>query len=326
MDEKSATNVWAIKLGSGGRCVPFCERHQIVGVGWRDLDERIVVTRDRDALKRHLASHYPGDNQSLGSALGQLWRFAHECQVGDYVLYYDPPRKRVQVARVTSEIKRRTFEPDLNIDVWFYRDVALAPAPIPIVDFYGGLKGSLLGPRMSFWQLDDPGGAASALFVGKPPGGDVDPEVLKAYDALKEIVAKRAQVLDAKDWEWVVADYLIAQGARVDERRVGGNQAVIDVEAHFDRGELGEELWRVQVKRHKGPIDWPTIADAYDNRGDCDRFAFVSVSGFTTDARANAAERRVVLLEGTDFTRFLLSGKLRPRLRERLRLPFGPVA
>lgn len=64
------TNVWAIKLGSGGRCVPFCEKHKIIGVGWRGLDERVVATRDRDAMKKHLAQHYPGDNQALEAPSG----------------------------------------------------------------------------------------------------------------------------------------------------------------------------------------------------------------------------------------------------------------
>ena len=31
---------WAIKLGSGGSAVDFCERHRIVGVGWKDLVEQ----------------------------------------------------------------------------------------------------------------------------------------------------------------------------------------------------------------------------------------------------------------------------------------------
>lgn len=98
---------------------------------------------------------------------------------------------------------------------------------------------------------------------------------------------------------------------------------MIDVEARFDRGELGAELWRVQVKHLKHPVEWPMIRSAYELSGDCDRFAFVSVAGFSDEARAQASEEKIVLLEGGDFTRILLSGKLRPRLREKLRLPFG---
>lgn len=317
--------VWAIKLGSGGRCVPFCERHKIVGVGWAGVDMDILAARDRNALRRHVARWYPNDNRALGSAVGQIWRFAHECKVGDYVVYYDPPRKRVQVGRFTSEIKKRTFELDDPTDVWLYREVELAKEPIPIVDFFGGLRGRLLGPKMSIWEIRDARAVVARLFQGEPPDVVADPELLRAYDELKKLVAKRAEALTAQDWEWVVVDYFIAQGARVDERLVGGSRPVIDLEARFDHGELGEELWRVQVKHLHRPVDWPTIHAVHENAGACDRFAFVSVAGFTDDARVQADDEEIVLLEGTDFTRFLLSGKLRHRLRERLRLPFGPV-
>ena len=58
-----------------------------------------------------------------------------------------------------------------------------------------------------------------------------------------------AEALNERDWEWVVVDWLKTQGAHVDERHVGKNQPIIDAEARFDHGELGEDLWRVQVKR-----------------------------------------------------------------------------
>lgn len=68
------------------------------------------------------------------------------------------------MAKVTSELKRREFDPEVDIDIWLYRDVTLGARPIPIVDFYGGLKGSLLGPRMSFWALGDRAEVAEQLF------------------------------------------------------------------------------------------------------------------------------------------------------------------
>lgn len=318
---------WGIKLGSGGRCVPFCEKHGIVGVGWRGVDAKVLATAHRDELRAYLVKLYPGDDaRTVGSAVGQLWRFAHECKVGDHVLYYDPPKKRVQIAKVTSGLKHREFDPGVDIDVWHYREVKLAPAPIAIVDFFGGLKGALLGPRMSFWDLHDRQGVAAQLFAGvKNPAAGLapDPKILDVYRSLRELLVLRLVQLDAADWERLVADYLRAQGAHVDEEKVGGTQTVIDMEARFDRGELGEDIWRVQVKRLKHAVGWDLIEKDYVNAGECDRFVYVSVAGFTSDARARASDEGIVLLEAGDFTRFLLSGRLRPELRDRLQLPFG---
>src|ERR1019366_3525472 len=136
------------------------------------------------------------------------------------------------------------------------------------------------------------------------------------------LVVKRAEALDEKDWEWLVADYFKAQGAHVDERRVGGTGAVIDVEARFSRGELGEEVWRVQVKRYQDrQIDWPAIEKDFEHAGEDAQFCFVSVYGFTPEARARAEAEDIRLMEAGDFTRFLLGGKIRDRLRQKLKLP-----
>jgi hypothetical protein len=56
------------------------------------------------------------------------------------------------------------------------------------------------------------------------------------YEQLRNLVVQRLAALTDRDWELLVVDYLKAQGAHVDERRVGGNRPVIDVEAYFDQG------------------------------------------------------------------------------------------
>ena len=47
----------------------------------------------------------------------------------------------------------------------------------------------------------------------------------------------------------------------------------------------------------------------------------MSVYGFTPEAEAKAEDEGIRLLEARDFTRYLLSGKIRERLREKLALP-----
>lgn len=316
---------WGIKLGSGGRCVPFCEEQSIVGVGWRVVDPTILRTATREQLMAHVAIQCPSytTQKQRGNAVGQLWRFGRECAVGDYVLYYDPPKKQVRVCRVTSDVEIRTFATADGTDIWHIRHVEYPIPPIPILDFYGSLKGRLLGPRSSFWEIR-PFAIVDHLAKGIAPQmiGASDPELAAAYQRLRELVLKRAEKLDEKDWEWLVADYFKAQGAHVDERRVGGSGAVIDVEARFPRGELGEEIWRVQVKRYQDrQLDWPAIEKDYEHAGEDVQFCFVSVYGFTADARANAEDEGIRLMEAGDFTRVLLSGKVRERLRDKLALP-----
>jgi predicted Mrr-cat superfamily restriction endonuclease len=316
---------WGIKLGSGGVCVPFCERHRIVGLGWKSVDSRILRIRTREEIWKHLRATYPPDaasDRNIGSSTGQLYRFVQECAEGDYVLYYDPPRKRVQVCRITSDAKYREFEPDEDIDIWHYRDVEYPTDPIPILDFYGALKGKLLGPRSSFWSVG-PYEIVHQIARGLAPNivAAPDQEISAAYAHLRGLIVRRAEALGPQDWEWLVADYLKSLGAEIDDQ-IGGSRPIIDVEARFDHKELPETVWRVQVKRYQGrQIDWPEIQRDIDHAGECDRFLYVSVFGFTEEARRKANDEGVVLLESQDFAMFLMGGRFRDSLRQKLRLP-----
>ncbi|CAN5654385.1 hypothetical protein BH23CHL7_BH23CHL7_20380 [soil metagenome] len=306
--------------------MPFCERHSIVGIGWHQVDHAVLVAGGRDELWAHVRERIPGyeSGRQVGAATGSLWRFARECSIGDYVLYYDPPNKHVVVTRVLSDALPRDFELDDPVDVWHFRRVEYPIPPIPILDLHGSIKGALLGPRGSFWSLDRSSATIDHLAHGRDPDTQLvpDAEVAGAFDRLRSLIVTRAQALNDRDWEVLVADWLKAQGAQVDGR-VGGSQPIIDAEARFDHGELPEEVWRVQVKRLQNrPIDWPAIERDAAHVGEA-RFCYVSVFGFTPEARERAAAEDIVLLEAGDFVRFLLGAKLRPELRAKLRLPLA---
>ena len=140
MEVLMTRRAWAIKLGSGGRHVRFCEDRRIVGVGWRDVQPNVLLNADRDGLRAHVRDvcEWYESERDLGGAVGQLHRFARECRVGDLVAYYDPPRKRVSIVRVTSELLYRN-EPQDSDDIWHYRKVEPACPPISILDFDGVL-------------------------------------------------------------------------------------------------------------------------------------------------------------------------------------------
>lgn len=326
-----AQRAWAIKLGSGGRCVPFCEKHSIIGIGWKNVNHDVIASGSRDEIYQDLSTitEYVDSESSFGQWTGSLFRFAQTCTEGDYVLYYDPGQKRVQVCRVISQVLHRTFDLSAkdvlgeDVDIWHYRTVAYATEPIPILDLYGTLKGKLLGPRGTFWELRDEYDTIHQLSQGLLPHllTASDPEIRDAFERLRNLVVKRAEALNERDWEYVVADYFKAQGAQVDENSIGGSQAAIDVEAIFNHGEISPGVWRAQVKRLQNQqVDWSMIEnDLQHVRGS--EFCYVSVFGFTDEARRRAYDEGVLLMEAGNFTSFLLSGRLRPAVAKKLALP-----
>lgn len=322
---------WAIKLGSGGRCVPFCEEHGIIGVGWKTVDPKVVVNGTREEIYKNLTSEpgYKEYKSSFGQWTGSLYRFGQACAERDYVLYYDPGQKRVQICRVLSAPRYRTFDLEAkdtagdDVDIWHYRKVELATEPIPILDLYGAIKGKLLGPRGTFWELRDEFSTIDQLTKGLLPHVLIasDPEIRETFARLRSLVVNRAEALNERDWEHLVADYFKAQGAQVDESAVGGTRGTIDVEAVFTHGEIPESVWRVQVKRLQNrQVDWAAVEADLQYVGEA-QFCYVSVFGFTDRARRTAEEKGVLLLQAEDFTSFLLSGKLRESVARKLLLP-----
>lgn len=140
---------WGIKLGSGGRCVPFCEQRNIVGVGWSMVDPSVAAFASREDLKLHVTKvcDFYETERKRGAATGQIFRFVQECQPGDYVLYYDPPKKHVVFARIVSGPLFRDFDLDDRTDIFHYREVEYTREPVSILDLYGPLMGKLLGPE-----------------------------------------------------------------------------------------------------------------------------------------------------------------------------------
>jgi hypothetical protein len=81
---------------------------------------------------------------------------------------------------------------------------------VPILDLYGPLKGKLLGPRMSFWNIDAHEAVDTIANGGSPAiAAAEDPELEAAYRNLRSLVLKRAETLNEKDWEQLAVDYFI---------------------------------------------------------------------------------------------------------------------
>lgn len=327
-----AGRVWAVKLGSGGRCIPFCEKHSIVGIGWRAVPSSVVSSGSRDELFSALEhiTYYVGLESKFGQWVGSLHRFGAECSKDDFVLYYDPRKKHVQIKRIISDssfyrdfdLKAEDTDGD-EVDIWHCRTVETVCAPIPIVDFHGSLKGKLLGPRGTFWQLHEQFELVKQIADGIAHGLAFarDSEIQDAKRNLEKLVTARTEALNEHDWELMAADYFRSQGASVDEHSIGGNQSVIDFEAVFDHGEIPESVWRVQVKRYQDrPVDWQEIKKYADRAGTAE-LCFVSVFGFTEAARKFGEDNSILLMQAESFSTFILTGNIRESLRLKLVLP-----
>ena len=283
----------------------FPLKHHIVGVGWQGADFETVSKASKEMLWKHLQeTHGDHSKASIGQWTGALYRFSREVERSDYILYYDPSSKWVRVCSVEGDLRRRDFDLDAQdtegqeVDIWFCRNVKTV-ATVPILDLDGVLKGKILGPQGTCWELSDCYERVDAIVRGISFHVKQDPEIQKHYSELRDLVTERARSLNAGQWEQLVADYFVAQEAHI-RGEIGGSTPAIDLEAYFDQGELGESKWRIQVKRTAQPIGWDAIEYTLKIAGDFP-VCFVSVNGFTDDAfkKADAWDGTILLLEAS---------------------------
>ena len=61
----------------------------VVAIGWRDFGDLNAVSPTREAFKDKYVSTYPDAKKgSIPTSSGMLFRFCHEVQIGDYVVFH----------------------------------------------------------------------------------------------------------------------------------------------------------------------------------------------------------------------------------------------
>jgi hypothetical protein len=124
---------WGIKLGSGGRCVGFCERHSIVGVGWKPVDPLILRSATRDQLMAHVrqgvGSAPPQSNEGTpsGSSGGSVENARSATTFSTMTLR----AKHVRVCRVTSDAEPRSFDLSDPADICTFAASSTPFRPFP---------------------------------------------------------------------------------------------------------------------------------------------------------------------------------------------------
>ena len=63
--------------------------HQdVIAIGWKDMGDLSLIQADRDAFKEKYTEVYPDAKKgSIANGAGMLYRFAHEVEIGDYVVF-----------------------------------------------------------------------------------------------------------------------------------------------------------------------------------------------------------------------------------------------
>lgn len=269
------------------------KNESVIAIGWPDFGNLRAFGNDREAMKNHYIEVFTGRQKPGAFAVcsGQLYRFAYDMQIGDYVVHPSKVDRMINIGKITGDYE--------------YKPEALKPP----FDYVQQRKVEWLVslPRTSFSQaaLYEVGAALSVFEISKnaeeflkatnpnfkPTLGDVngdgeDDTVASTaediLDATKDFILKTiSRELKGYALEDFVANLLNAMGYRTQISPHGGDSG-IDIIAYKD--ELPPRI-AVQVKSQDSDIKETTIQSLKGAMMPGDYGLFVTLSNYTKNAQ-----------------------------------------
>lgn len=263
--------------------------NNVIAIGWSEVGDLSSINPDRESFREKMYEFFPElSKQSIATQTGQLYRYVHEIQVGDYVVFPSKIDRMINIGRIESD--------------YYYDAEALKNTPrYPNRRKVKWLKHF---PRTMFTQgaLYEVGSALTIFmiknyadeFISSLEKGfkknnlleiDEDESVAATAEEIiqstKDFILKElSRQLKGYDFEEFVADLLRAMGYKATVSPKGGDSG-IDVIAFKD--ELPPRIV-VQVKSKDGDISESTLQALKGAMATGDYGLFITLSDYTKNA------------------------------------------
>lgn len=279
---------WGIHAGRTGDAESFFIDSSLIALGWREIGDLSQIAPNREAFKTRYAERIVGAKPAAipGSA-GQLFRFAHEMKVGDFVAF---PAKRTKTVHIGTVVGDYKYDPNSSVGYPNQRSVRWL-RELPRTSFSQGALyeiGSALSLFTIRTYVDEFIAAADAKAADQPVPVSSDETVVDVQHDVEEstsdfILKVLAQETKGHPFADFVGNLLETMGYRTRVSPPGADGG-IDILAHKD--ELGFEppIIKVQVKSSVGSIGDPVISQLYGKVAHSEFGLFVTLGTFTSQA------------------------------------------
>ena len=304
---------------------PLFLNHSLIAIGWEEMGNLSLINASRDAYKEKYVEVYPNAKKgSIATSAGMLYRFVHEVQEGDYVVFPSKIDRKINIGIVESD--------------YFYEDNVLYPnrrkvkwlKHLPRTAFSQGALHEV-GSALSFFQVknyaDEYLKALDKDFKGTIVEPDTDETVAQTADEIIEatrdfILKELSKNLKGYDLEPFVANLLQAMGYRTILSPHGGDSG-IDITAYKD--ELPPRIV-VQVKSQDGDIKESTIQSLKGAMREGDYGLFVTLSNYTKNAQKYLDSTPIIRgINGTELVDLVLKYYERLSIKYRKMIPLKMV-
>lgn len=282
-------------------------KDDLIAIGWHEMEDLSKIEATRDAFKDKYTQIYPDAKKgSVANGAGMLYRFCHEVQIGDYVVFPSKSNREVNIGIVEGDYVYDASQPEYvqTRKVKWLRH-------LPRMSFSQGALYEI-GSAMSFFAVKnyaDEFLAALDKNFKKNFSADAEDESVGAtaddiIESTKDFILKElSRQLKGYDLEQFVADLLRAMGYRTTVSPQGGDSG-IDITAYKD--ELPPRIL-VQVKSQDSDIKEATIQSLKGAMREGDYGLFVTLSNYTKNAQKYLENTPIIRgINGTELVDLIL--------------------
>lgn len=282
-------------------------KHGTIAIGWREMGDLNDIENNREAFKAKYQLVYPDAKKgSIPTGSGMLYRFCHEVQIGDYIVFPSKSDRMVNIGEVTGDYKYDASQPEYvqTRTVKWLKNV-------PRTAFTQGALYEI-GSAMSFFAVKnyadeflaalEKGFKHTASSAGEDPTVGATAEDI--IESTKDFVLKElSRNLKGYALEEFVANLLQAMGYRTTVSPQGGDSG-IDITAYKD--ELPPRIL-VQVKSQDSDIKETTIQSLKGAMREGDYGLFVTLSNYTKNAQKYLDSTPIIRgINGTELVDLIL--------------------
>lgn len=282
-------------------------KNNVIAIGWSDMGDLSAIEASREAFKEKYSQVYPNAKKgSIATGAGMLYRFCHEVQIDDYVVFPSKSNREVNIGVIKGEYVYDSSQ----IEYVQTRKVKWLKH-LPRTAFSQGALYEI-GSAMSFFSVKnyaDEFLAALDKDFKKNISSDSEDESVGAtaddiIESTKDFILKElSRQLKGYDLEIFVADLLRAMGYRTKVSPQGGDSG-IDITAYKD--ELPPRIL-VQVKSQDGDIKESTIQSLKGAMREGDYGLFVTLSNYTKKAQKYLDSTPIIRgINGTELVELIL--------------------
>lgn len=288
------------------------EADSIVAIGWSEMGN-LSSFNTRDKMKSAYHEAYADDSEpKIWVGAGQLYRFVHVVEIGDYVLTPLKASREVLIGEVTGgyefnpEIVSKAY-PNIRRVKWLQK-VSRDSLSQPFKYALGGI--------MTVFQVNAYWPEIKALLQEKPVSkklveeAEIEEPTALFYEDIRskadDMISDLLSQVDAYDFQELVAGLLRAMGFKT---RVSspGRDLGVDIVAHPDAFGFQAPRIKVQVKHRKGQATAPEVRALAGTVREGESGLFVSTGGYTSDAlREPERGTRITLVDREQFVSLLL--------------------